>query len=112
MTNVNIYNISGFGGFNNPYEVQCQNMLQAGVDWLEEHPKAKLKGHTYKGIYGILEPDSKDAKELSKVICDACKEGATGAMHQVVMGHLFFIAKNGVDKWKEEVKKKEVVSDE
>jgi len=102
----NIYNISGFGGFDHPYEVHCQKMLQAGVDWLEKNNKANLKGHSYKGVYGIFEPDSKDAKALSKAVLDGVKNDCSGAQHHAVMGHLFFIGKNGIEKWKEEVQKK------
>ena len=98
-----IYEISGFGK-NTSYEKGCQNMLQIGFEWLCKHAKAKLKGHTYNGIYGIFESDSKDAKELSKIITKA-EPGCTGAMHQSVMGHLFYIATDGIEKWKKEVKK-------
>ena len=97
-----ISDISGFGK-NTSYEKSCQNMLQAGFEWLENNKKGKLKGHSYKGIYGIFEPDSKKAKELSEVIVKEEPE-CSGAMHQAVMGHLFFIAGNGIEKWKEEVK--------
>jgi hypothetical protein len=82
-------------------------MLQAGFEWLEKHNKSKLKTITYKGIYGILEPKSKDAKELSKIICNVCPD-CTGAMHQAVMSHLMYISANGLDKWKNELKKQEI----
>jgi len=100
-----IADISGFGK-NTNYEKACQDMLQAGFEWLEKHKKAKLKAHTFKDIYGILEPDSKDAKELSKTICEKVPD-CSGAMHQCVMGHLMFISANGIDKWKEEVRLRE-----
>lgn len=99
-----IYEISGFGK-NTTYEKGCQNMLQAGYEWLEKRKKkAKLKGHTFKGVYGIFELDSPDAKELSKVTVDTEPE-CTGAMHQAVMQHLFYINGHGIDKWEKEVKK-------
>lgn len=102
-----IYEISGFGK-NTGYEKSCQKMLQVGFEWIENNKKKrkKLEGHSYKGIYGIFEPDSKEAKELSRVICKEEPE-CSGAMHQAVMSHLFFIAKSGIEKWKEEVMKKE-----
>jgi len=103
MTNIkNIVEISGFGK-NTGYEQACQQMLQQGMDWIEAHPKPKLKGHSYQNVYGIFEPDSKDAKALSEAVCKGVD--ATGAMHQAVMGHLFYIAANGIDKWKKEVTK-------
>ncbi len=99
-----ISDISGFGK-NTLYEKACQDMLQAGFEWLEKNraKKFNLKGHTYKGVYGIFEPDSKEVKELSEVICKT-HFGITGAQHHAVMGHLFFIAKNGIKKWKSEIK--------
>ena len=98
-----ITEISGFGK-ESGYELACQDMLQAGFDWLENNKKANLKAKTYKNIYGILEPDSKDTKALSKAVVSAVDD-CTGAMHQAVMGHLMFINKNGIDTWKIEVKK-------
>jgi hypothetical protein len=100
----NIADISGFGK-KTSYEQACQTMLQTGFEWLETHKRAKLKGHTYEGIYGIFEPDSKDAKELSDVVAKSCDD-CTGAMHHAVMSHLFHIWKNGIEKWKSEIKKK------
>jgi len=94
-----LFDLSGMGG---SYEKGCQNMLQKGFEWLCKHPKANLKGHTYKGIYGIFESDSKDAKELSNILAKS-EPDCTGAMHQCIMGHLFFIAGNGIEKWKKEL---------
>ncbi len=108
MENIkNIYEISGLGK-NTSYEKGCQKMLQAGFEWIEKNKKkkTKLKGHSYKNIYGIFEPDSKEAKELSGVIVKA-EPACTGAMHQAVIKHLFFIDKEGLEKWKKEVRKKE-----
>ena len=93
--------ISGFGG---GYEEGCQDMLEAGCEWLAEHKDADLKMHTYQDIYGILEPDSDDAKELSRVVGNACGE-CTGAMHQAVMTRLHYIAGNGWDKYAAELSK-------
>ncbi len=98
-----IVEISGFGK-RTSYEKSCQKMLQAGFEWLEKNKKGKLKGHSYEGIYGIFEADNKKAKELSKVIVKA-EPDCSGAMHQAVMQHLFYISANGLEKWKKEVKK-------
>ncbi|MCJ7768760.1 hypothetical protein MUP79_10265 [Candidatus Bathyarchaeota archaeon] len=100
-----IVEISGFGK-RTSYEKGCQTMLQAGWEWLNKNKNPKLKGHTYRGIYGIFEPDNKASKELSKVICKAVNDGCTGAMHQAVFGHLMYMNANGIDKWKKEVVKK------
>lgn len=98
-----IADISGFGK-NPSYEKACQKMLQTGWEWLNKHKKADLKGHTYAGIYGVLEPDNEDTKALSEAIVKAVND-CTGAMHQAVMEHLFYINANGIDKWKSEIKK-------
>jgi len=101
----NITEISGFGKHTG-YEKACQNMLQAGFVFLETHKdKRKLEATAIENIYGVIDLKSKKAKELSQAVCKAHPD-CTGAMHQAVMGHLFYIAKNGVDKWKEEIKKK------
>ena len=88
--------ISGFGG---GYEECCQDMLEAGVNWLVEHPKPDLQGHGYKNVYGIFEPDSEDAKALEVAILKASKGEATGAMHQAVMQRLFFIGEHGWERY-------------
>jgi hypothetical protein len=95
--------ISGFGGV---YESCCQDMLEAGVLWLNERTSAPdLKLHSYKNVYGVLVADSEDAKAMEKVVLDAAKGEATGAMHQAVMTRLFFIAKNGWDSYCVELRK-------
>jgi hypothetical protein len=97
--------ISGFGG---GYEDCCQRMLEAGVKWLDEHAKPNLQAHGLKNVYGIFVTDSDDAKALEEAVMAAVKgEGATGAMHHAVMSRLFYIAKNGWDKYCEEVRKRE-----
>ena len=91
--------ISGFGG---SYEAGCQTMLDAGVKWLEEHKDADLQAHSYENVFGIIIPDSDDAKELERVIVAAADEkypdgGVTGAMLHAVMSRLFYIARKGWD---------------
>lgn len=84
--------ISGFDG---GYEDCCQDMLEAGVKWLNEHPNPDLQGHTFKGVYGVMVPESDDARALEGAVLDAAKGEATGAMHHAVMSRLFYIGKNG-----------------
>lgn len=84
--------ISGFGG---GYENMCQNMLEAGVIWLEQHKNADLKGHTYKNVFGLFNADSEDAKALEIAVLVPTDGEATGAMVHAVMSRLFYIAKNG-----------------
>ena len=89
--------ISGLGG---GYEEACQDMLEAGVIWLDENIDVwmtdKLEVKTYENIYGVLEPQSPGAKALSKHITNAVDD-CTGAMHQAVMSRLLAIAKYGWD---------------
>ena len=96
--------ISGFGG---GYEECCQDMLEAGVKWLNDHPQPDLQGHSFKGIYGVMVADSDDAKAMEKAVLEAAKGEATGAMHQAVMSRLFFIGKNGWEKYCAELRKHE-----
>lgn len=100
-----IVEISGFGK-ESGYELACQQMLQKGWEWLQSHPNAKLKAHTYSNIFGILECDNKETEELSDTITKDIEGGCTGAMHQAVMQHLLYIHNNGLNKWKSEIKKK------
>jgi hypothetical protein len=86
--------ISGFGG---GYEACCQDMLEAGVKWLEEHKESDLHGKMLKNVYGIFIAEGEDAKAMERAVLDAAKGEATGAMHQAVMQRLFFIAKKGWD---------------
>lgn len=96
--------ISGFGG---GYEECCQDMLEAGVKWLNENKNSDLKGSASPQIFGILIAESEDAKALEKVVLDAAKGEATGAMHHAVMSRLFWIAKNGWDAYCAELRKEE-----
>jgi hypothetical protein len=96
--------ISGFGG---GYEECCQDMLEAGVNWLDKHKNPDLKMHGYEGVYGLLVADSDDAKSLEKAVIAAAKGEATGAMHHAVMSRLGFIAKNGWDAYCVELRKPE-----
>lgn len=93
--------ISGFGG---GYEECCQDMLEAGVKWLNEHKPQDLRAKGLKGVYGIFIPNSPEAEDLDGAVVAAAKGEATGAMHHAVMSRLFYIAKNGWDKYCEEVR--------
>ena len=97
--------ISGFGG---GYEEACRKMLKAGLEWWDEHPDADPHFRGMKNVYGILMEDNEDAKALSEAMMAPVKgEGATGAMHQGVVGHIFFIRREGWDRYVEEMSKKD-----
>jgi hypothetical protein len=89
--------ISGFGG---DYESACRDMLYAGISWLDVHPGADIKATTYRNVFGLLNPESDDAKHLDKIVCDACP-GCSGAMHHAVMSACIYISRNGWGKYVE-----------
>lgn len=101
------------------YEAVCQRALWEGIFYLAkiDNPKDIFKGtHGMKArdkegntvnFVGICyTPDS--AKELESIWSKLDKEvfkGWTGAQHEVVVGHLKYIAENGYEKWLDEFKK-------
>jgi hypothetical protein len=99
--------ISGFGG---GYEDTCRNMVVAGLVWMDDHPKADPQFKGYKDVYGILDEDNDEAKELTKAVVCAALDDCTGAMHQSTISHILFINKNGWDKYKEDMIKRETGS--
>ena len=94
--------ISGFGG---GYEATCRKMLRNGLEYWDKHPKLKPKYQGFKDVYGLCVDDNKDAKKLDKAIMKGIDD-ATGAMHQAVVSHIFFIRKNGWDKYVNEMSKR------
>lgn len=96
-----MHQISGFGG---GYEDVCRQMVIKGVEWLEKHPKANLSVKTYKNVYGLTDAQSQDAKDLEKAFLEG-NDDVTGAMVQAVWGHLYFIKKNGWNKYIKEMEK-------
>ncbi len=96
--------ISGFGG---GYEETCRAMLKAGLEWLDANPKADPQFHGYKNVYGIISEDNADAKALSKAAVAAADDDCTGAMHQAVITSVFWIRKNGWEKYVEVMSKEE-----
>lgn len=93
--------MSGFGG---GYEHVCQQMLKNGLDYLESKGKPDATLHGYKNVYGIVDLKGPDSKAFEDAVMKGIKD-ATGAMHQCVMGHLFYIAKHGHDGWIKELEK-------
>jgi len=83
-----VIDISGFGG---SYEDSCQVMLLRGIKYLEDKPYFDWSKYT------IATAESKEAKELDKVITEGIEP--SGAMHQAVINHLAYIHKYGHDAW-------------
>jgi hypothetical protein len=101
--------ISGFGG---GYEDCCQDMLEAGVLWLEANPqRGELKGQTIKDVYGIFDATSDDAKALEAAVLAGAKGEATGAMHHAVMSILFWISAHSWDEYCAFRRKSEAAAD-
>lgn len=96
--------ISGFGG---GYEACCQDMLEAGVNWLTNYAggKPELRMLTHPQVYGVLIADNEATKELETVVLAAANGEATGAMHHAVMSRLGWIAMNGWDAYCLEMRK-------
>lgn len=96
--------ISGFGG---TYEAACRSMLIRALDfWDEQGEGFDPKYHSYENITGVMVDDNADAKKLDAAMMDAeivygngererCGDNATGAMHQAVVSHAFYVRKNG-----------------
>ena len=89
----NIKNLINISGMAKPYEKACQDMLQAGYEWLVNNNQIKNPKKFYK----------KDQEALELVIAKAVDD-CSGAMHSAVMGHLIYIRNNDVDKWVSVVK--------
>jgi len=96
--------ISGFGG---GYEKTCRTMLDMGLRWCDAHPEANPKFRGMKGIYGIIDEENRDAKQLSKAVVAGSFGDCTGAMHQAVVSAILWIRKNGWAKYVETMSKKE-----
>ena len=84
--------ISGFGG---EYEEACRQMLRQGLQWCDAHPDAKPRYKGFENVYGLCIDDNEDAKQLDKALTADIPGGPTGAMHQAVVSHIFFIRANG-----------------
>lgn len=89
--------ISGFGG---GYEKTCQDMLEAGVEWMLEHPEFEFSAEGYQGAVGLVYANNEETQELMHVIVNASKNKdgapeADGAQIHGIMQRLGFIANNG-----------------
>lgn len=99
--------ISGFGG---GYEECCQDMLEAGMKFLEaQSPGFDPVFKGYEGVFGLITEDNEDAKNLTKATIDAAKGEATGAMHHAVVSRLIWIMGNGWDAYCTELSKQDAL---
>lgn len=93
--------LSGFGG---EYEDACRRMFYAGLTWLENYPNSDLRAREYENVFGIFIPGSEDAQKLEDTMMAEEPECSGNMMHQA-MNHLFFVAKQGWEKYVEASKK-------
>jgi len=91
-------NITGFGG---AYERAAQMGLQAGIDWLKDHPGFKFSYEQCPNIIGVCKTN--DMGDLEDVLLKAMNDDMTGAQHQCLINHLHYIHENGYDKWLDEM---------
>ena len=96
--------ISGFGG---GYEEDCRKMVIAGMEWLDEHKAANPTFDQYKGVYGLTTNENQDMKDMQAAMNQAIGDEATGAMMQACTNHVLYAAKNGWEKYVEEMEKRE-----
>lgn len=87
--------ISGMGG---GYENECQKMLQAGIEFLAKEP-GEIKFKQYKNVIGIIDTSEDDRTARLEGYIAKASGDCTGAMVHAVIQHLWFISKNGYDKW-------------
>ncbi len=97
--------ISGFGG---GYEATCQNMLNAGVQWLLANPEKNPNFKEYENIYGLTCDENEDMKELQDILLKASGDDCTRAMMQCVSSRLLFIKANNWDKYCDALRKQEL----
>jgi len=91
--------ISGFGG---AYENACQRMLTIGLEWIKDKPIDIWKEvWGYKNIFGMMHTPEEFRDLEEKWIKEVAP---SGAMHQAVLSHLYYIHKFGYDAWLEKGK--------
>ena len=95
--------ISGFGG---GYETTCRKMVVAGMKWIDKNSEAKPEFSEYKHIYGIIEANNKEAKELTNVMSKASDNNCSGAQMQACVNHVLYIVKSGWEKYVEKMSNK------
>lgn len=114
--------ISGFGG---GYEAACRAMVKAGVEYWEmrdtsgESPKFDPHYKGFKGVFGLCIDDNVDAKALDEAMMNTTMigpdgvavrvgDGATGAMHQAAVNHIFGFRKLGAAEYVSTLRRREV----
>ncbi len=91
--------ISGFGG---GYEETCRRMVRQGLEWWDAHPDANPQYKGFKNVFGLVTDENKDATDLDNAMMTGIDD-ATGAMHQACLSAIFFIRKNGWEKYQAEM---------
>lgn len=96
--------ISGFGG---GYEKACREMVVAGLEWLDQNPKAIIDYKEYKNVYGLTTEETPDCEKLQKIMNKAIDDEVSGAMMQACLGHVMYAHKNGWETYKQKMEEKD-----
>ena len=83
-------------------------MVIAGIEWLDSHKEANPTFDQYEHIYGLTTNENEDMEIMQKHMNEAIGNEASGAMMQACTNHVLFAAKNGWDKYIEEMTKPEI----
>ncbi len=102
-----MHEISGFGG---AYEEACRKMVLAGVQWLDEHPEAKIAFSSLDGVFGIVKAQNAESQALLDTMVQAGSE-PSGAMVHAACDHIFYIKHHGWDAYVIAMSKKETPKD-
>lgn len=97
---IKTWDLSGMGG---GYENACQQMLWDAVRFLFKNKTSDIMLKQSPQVYGLMFVEGKDGKAFEEAMMENVKD-CTGAMHQCVSNHAFYIGKNGYDKWYSELK--------
>lgn len=104
-------------GFSRGYEAACRAMVIAGIEWVDSNPQEDPVFSSYKGIYGVINPENDAAKSLhqamlappvffnGKKIQDKVGDDCTGAMIQATTTHVLAYKQLGWEEYCRRLKK-------
>ncbi len=97
---INTWDLTGFGG---GYEATTQKMLWQGVKFLVDNNIKEIESKQLQNVYGIAINEGEIGKQFDEAMMKGIDD-ATGAMHQCATNHARYIAKNGYQRWYDELK--------
>lgn len=99
----NVDYLSGFGA-NTSYELGCQAMVIAGMEWFDVNPDALPHVEELPNLFGITKEGNIEAEQLSAAMLSAV-EGASWAMHHQAMLHVFAARRLGWEEYLNQLEK-------